>query len=45
MRTRINSPASTASGDWGRKPMAVNANTHRIGRPTCTSPELTWMTS
>ena len=31
------SSASIASGDCGRKPIAVKANTQRIGSPTLTS--------
>jgi alpha-glucosidase len=49
IRTRTISSAPMASGDGGRKPIAVKANTHRMGRPTLTlSPseaELTRMTS
>ena len=45
VRTRTISSASTASADCGRKPIAVKANTQRIGMPTLVSPELTATTS
>ena len=50
-RTRTISSAATVPGpaarspDCGRKPIAVKANTQRIGMPTLASPELTATTS
>jgi hypothetical protein len=43
--TLIISSLSIAFGDCGRKPIAVNANTQRIGSPTLSWAELTRMTS